>query len=61
MMHPVAFVQQVREELAKVSWPKRANAINMTLVVLGVSLVVGLYIGGLDSLFTTLLNALLKQ
>lgn len=32
----------------------------MTVIVLGVSLAVGLYVGGLDYLFTNLLGLILK-
>jgi len=60
-VNPITFFHQVREELAKVSWPDRKSALSMTLVVIGVSAAVGLYVGGLDALFTTLFNAIIRQ
>ena len=60
-MNPVAYVRQVREELTKVTWPTRREAMNMTLIVVGVSVAVGVYIGGLDSIFTSALDLLLKK
>ncbi len=33
----------------------------MTAMVIGVSAAVGIYIGGLDSLFTSLLNILVRR
>ncbi len=42
------FLQEVRTELLKVSWPTRTQAINMTLTVLGVSIFFALYVGVID-------------
>lgn len=38
------------EELKKVSWPTRAETIRLTTIVIGVSLIIGLYIGIIDIL-----------
>ncbi len=45
---PVTFLKEARTELAKVNWPTRQETLKLTLVVLGVSIAIGLYIGGLD-------------
>jgi preprotein translocase subunit SecE len=37
-------------ELRKVAWPTRQNVVNLTLIVLAVSVAVGAYIAGLDYL-----------
>ena len=58
--NPFTYLREVRDELGKVSWPSRQQATNLTLVVIGGSLLVGLYVGGLDYLFTTLLGLILK-
>lgn len=60
-MNPIKYFRQVREELAKVTWPTRQSTINMTLMVVGVSMAVGIYVGGLDSLFTSLFDYAIKQ
>jgi len=49
---PVEFVFEVRDELSKVVWPTREQAIKLTLIVIGTSIAVGLFIGGLDLLLT---------
>ena len=36
------------DEIQKVSWPTRAETVRLTLIVVAVSLVVGLYVGVLD-------------
>lgn len=56
MMKAVNYLREVRTELAKVSWPSRQDSLRMTGIVIVASLAVGLYIGGLDYLFTNLLG-----
>ena len=58
---PVVFFREVRSELKKVIWPTKAEVIRLTIIVLAVSLVMGLYIGGLDILFTKLTDLLIKK
>jgi preprotein translocase subunit SecE len=36
-------------ELRKVAWPDRRTVINLTLIVIGVSIVIGAYIAVLDT------------
>jgi preprotein translocase subunit SecE len=48
-------------ELKKVAWPTRETVIRLTLLVIGVSVIVGLYIFALDQIFNTLLNVVLPQ
>ncbi len=48
------FFGEVRAELTKVSWPTWRQTINLTLVVIAVSLLVGLYVGGIDFILAQL-------
>jgi preprotein translocase subunit SecE len=50
------YLQGVRLELSKVVWPKREEVIKLTLTVLIISALVGAYVGGLDFIFTKLLE-----
>lgn len=59
-MNIIQYLKEVRVELTKVTWPTRAEATHLTIVILGASLLVGLYVGGLDVLFTNLLGMYLK-
>lgn len=52
MVSPITFVKQTQDELKKVVWPSRPEVVRLTLIVIFVSVVVGLYIGGLDYVFT---------
>ena len=54
------FLREVKGELDKVSWPHSSNVVRLTITVIVISLVVGLYLGGLDYLFTTLLGLLVS-
>ncbi|RJR15399.1 preprotein translocase subunit SecE [Candidatus Microgenomates bacterium] len=51
---PTAFLQQVRQEMAKVVWPTRDEAVKLTVVVIAVSVGIGLFIGALDIVFIKL-------
>ncbi|MFA5128800.1 MAG: preprotein translocase subunit SecE [Patescibacteria group bacterium] len=43
-------------ELKKVVWPTKRETINHTLVVIGISLGVAIFLGALDFLFTRILE-----
>ena len=57
---PVILLKEVRDELKKVVWPTRAEVIRLTAVVIIVSLIVGLYLGGLDYILTKVLALVIK-
>jgi preprotein translocase subunit SecE len=59
-MNILTYLQEVRVELTKVTWPTRQEATHLTVIILASSLAVGLYIGGLDYVFTSLLGTFLK-
>jgi len=50
------FLKEVRLEVKKVNWPTRQQTIRYTLIILGISLVIAAFLGGLDFLFTILLE-----
>lgn len=58
----VEFLKDVRIELSKVTWPTREQTVQYTFVVIGLSLFVALFLGGVDYLLQLALNKLiLKQ
>jgi preprotein translocase subunit SecE len=61
MISPVTYVQEVVQELKKVSWPSFEQTRNMTILVIVVSLLVGVYVGGLDFLFSRLVAILINR
>lgn len=58
---PVNFLREVREELKKVVWPTRDEVIRLTGVVILVSLLVGLYLGGIDFILTKLVEVVILR
>ena len=50
------FVGNIIGELRKVSWPTRQEAINLSLLVIIVSVAMGLFLGFLDFGFTQLVQ-----
>ncbi|MFZ6034543.1 MAG: preprotein translocase subunit SecE [Patescibacteria group bacterium] len=44
------FTGDVMDELKKVTWPTRRDTVRLTTIVIGVSLIIGLYIGIIDIL-----------
>lgn len=51
-----SFLKEVFTELKKVSWPSRQETLRYTLIVLITLLLLGMFLGGIDFLFTTFLN-----
>jgi len=52
----ITFLKEVRLEMKKVNWPTRQETSRYTLIVIGVSIAVAIFLGGIDFIFTTLLN-----
>jgi len=52
----VTFFQEVKMEMKKVNWPTKKETIRYTLIVIAISIAVAIYLGGLDFIFTTILN-----
>ncbi len=52
----IVFLKEVRLEMKKVNWPTKKETVKYTLIVIGISLGVALYLGGLDFLFIALRN-----
>ena len=48
------FLLDVRGELRKVVWPTREEIVKLTILVVGISLVIGAILGALDLGFTSL-------
>jgi preprotein translocase subunit SecE len=54
------FLNEVRDELRQVTWPTKKNATNMTLVVIGASVITGAFLGSLDYLFLNLIGLIIR-
>lgn len=52
----INFIREAKIELNKVSWPTRATTVKYTLIVVAVSIVVAIFLGGLDYFFNYLIS-----
>jgi len=50
------YLKGVNTELKKVNWPTKQETTKYTLIVIGVSLVVAIFLGSLDFLFTWIIG-----
>lgn len=51
------FLREAKEELFKVNWPSKKQIIDYTLIVIGISIAVAIFLGGLDYLFGYLIKS----
>jgi len=56
----LTFLKEVRVELGKVTFPSKDEVIRLTVIVIVISVVVGLYLGGVDFVFTKMLEFIIK-
>jgi preprotein translocase subunit SecE len=54
------FLRETRSEVRKVVWPTRREALNMTAIVLGVTIVMAAWLGVIDWLFAKLFALLVR-
>jgi len=57
----VNYLRDVRSELSKVEWPKKEEVIKLTLIVLIISAIFGIYLGALDFAFTKVLELVISR
>ena len=61
MLSPVKYLTQVKQELKKVSWPSKQQTINQTILVIAVSVVIALYLTGLDFILSKTITNLVSR
>jgi preprotein translocase SecE subunit len=61
MSRPIEFIRSVKLELAQVKWPTHQEALKMAILVIVTSTAVALYSGGLDYIFTIMLQSALSR
>lgn len=57
----MAFLRDVRMELAKVSWPSRRQTTMYTLIVIAITFVIAIYLGLIDLGLSRLLNYIITR
>lgn len=51
MVKITQFLKEAKAELLKVNWPNKVQARNYTLIVIGISIAVAIFLGSLDYIF----------
>lgn len=55
------FFKDAKAELMKVNWPSREQTINYTLIVIGISIALAVFLGGWDYFFEYLLKTFILK
>ncbi|MCK8828591.1 preprotein translocase subunit SecE [Natroniella acetigena] len=53
------FLREVKAELKKVNWPSKQEMVSYTMVVIVTVLLVSVFIGGVDLLFSSLIRPII--
>ncbi|MBI2017734.1 preprotein translocase subunit SecE [Candidatus Daviesbacteria bacterium] len=61
MPNIIEFLKEVQEELNKVVWPTREQTLRYTVLVVIVAVVVGILLGGLDYILTSISSFLVTN
>ncbi len=51
--------REIKSELKKVTWPSRQEATNLSTIVIAVAVAVGLFLGGIDYVFSLLVRVII--
>ncbi len=60
-MNIIKFIEEVREETSKISWPKRESVIQAVVMVIVFSTVISLFFFGVDQLLGFIMQLLFKK
>lgn len=59
-VNPIQFLKEVKLELSKVVWPTKKEAIRLTIVVILISGLVGIFISLIDLVLTKLMAMIIR-
>ncbi|MCX6792882.1 MAG: preprotein translocase subunit SecE [Candidatus Falkowbacteria bacterium] len=57
----INYLKEALAEMKKVTWPTKKETYNYTLLVIGVSLAMAVFLGGLDYLFVFIIEKTLNR
>lgn len=55
------FLKEVKVELEKVVWPTKSQTMQLTVIVILVTIIVGFFLGGIDWLLTKITDLLVNR
>ncbi|MCK8816221.1 preprotein translocase subunit SecE [Natroniella sulfidigena] len=53
------FLREVKAELRKVNWPSKQELVSYTMVVIATVILISIFIGGVDLLFSSLIRPII--
>lgn len=56
MNRTTTFLREAKAELLKVNWPTKPQIINYTLAIILISIILAIFLGGLDYFFSYILK-----
>jgi preprotein translocase subunit SecE len=56
----VKYFKETRAEVRKISWPSREEAINLTIIVMTVTIAMAAFLGVVDFLFSRLFSLIIR-
>jgi len=56
----ITYLKEVKTETKKINWPTRERALKYSLIVIGISLFVAMFLGAFDSLFSFLIRIIIQ-
>jgi preprotein translocase subunit SecE len=56
----IAYLKGSREELSKVVWPSREIIVNHSVMVIGISIAVAIFLGAIDFILTKVLEVVIR-
>ncbi len=59
MANPFEYIRETKEEMKHVTWPSRKQTFTYTALVIVISVVVSIFLGAFDSLFTRVIETLI--
>ncbi len=60
MMNPLVFIQQVRSEISKVTWPTRTETITVTGLVILMTIVMSIFLVLVDQILASVIRFFLS-
>jgi preprotein translocase subunit SecE len=60
MLNPVSYIKEVTSELKKVTWPTRKQTIDMTILVVVISMIVAIYLTGVDLILKKIIATIIN-
>jgi preprotein translocase subunit SecE len=56
IVNPIQYIKEAQVEIKKVTWPERKKVLQYTIIVVVISLISTLILGGLDIFFNDILT-----